>query len=98
MAETDFSPRDMVKVVLVGRVDVTAEKDTDFMCRKLEERFFFLKIYDETKFLVDYDRFLLDASLKGEFVRQVKASDMDEETKATVIRYGLQALAGEVIE
>lgn len=98
LAEADFSPRDMVKVVLVGRVDVTAEKDTDFMCRKLEERFFFLKIYDETKFLVDYDRFLLDASLKGEFVRKVKASDMDEETKATVIRYGLQALVGEVIE
>ena len=98
LTEADFPPRDMMKVVLVGRVDVTVEKNTDFISRKLEDRFFFLKIYDETKFLVDYERFLRDASLKGEFVRQVKASDMDEETKATVIRYGLQALAGEDIE
>lgn len=98
LTEADFSPRDMVKVVLSGRVDVTVEKNVDFMAKKLEERFFFLKIYDETKLLVDYDRFLLDASLKGEFVRQVKASGLDEETKATVIRYGLQALAGEDIE
>lgn len=98
LAEADFSPRDMVKVVLTGRVDVTAEKDLDFMSRKLSDGFFFMRITDETKFLVDYDRFLLDVSLKGEFVRQVKASDMDEETKTAVIRYGLQALAGEDIE
>ncbi len=98
LAERDFSPRDMVKAVLKGRVDVTAEKNVDFMAKKLEERFFFLKLYDETKLLVDYNGFLLDASLKGEFVRQVRASELDEETKATVIRYGLQALAGEDIE
>ena len=98
LAEADLSPRDMVKVVLVGRVDVTVEKDTDFMSRKLEDKFFALKIDDETKFLVDYESYLTDVSLKGEFVRQVRASDMDEETKAAVIRYGLQALAGEDIE
>lgn len=58
-----------------------------------------MKIYDETGLVVDFDSFLLDESLKGEFVRQVKADEtMDEETKAAVIRYGLQALAGEVIE
>lgn len=94
-----ISPKDMVKVVLTGQLDVTAEKNTDFMTRKLEEQFFFLKIYDETKLIVDFDSFLLDESLKGEFVRQVKADEtLDEKTKAAVIRYGLQALAGEDIE
>lgn len=98
LAESEFSPEDMVKIVLAGRVDVTVEKHVDLLSRRLAERFFFLKIYDETKLLVDYDSFLLDMSLKGEFVRQVKAAELDEETKATVIRYGLQALAGEVME
>lgn len=99
MARTPISPKDMVKIVLTGHVDVTCEKDSDFITQKLEEQFFFLKIYDETKLTVDFDRFLTDESLKGEFVRQVRAAEgMDEETKATVIRYGLQALAGEDIE
>lgn len=99
LAEAQISSKDMVKVVLKGQLDVTAEKNIDFMLKKLEELFFFLKIYDETKLIVDFDSFLLDESLKGEFVRQVKADDsLDEETKAAVIRYGLQALSGEDIE
>ncbi|MBE5867172.1 MAG: DNA repair exonuclease [Lachnospiraceae bacterium] len=99
LAEAQISHKDMVKVVLTGRLDVTVEKNIDFMIKKLEDSYFFLKIYDETGLVVDFDSFLLDESLKGEFVRQVKADEtMDEETKAAVIRYGLQALAGEVIE
>lgn len=99
LAEAQISPKDMVKVVLTGQLDVTAEKNIDFMVKKLEDLFFFLKIYDKTKLIVDFDSFLLDESLKGEFVRQVKADEtMDEETKAAVIRYGLQVLAGEVME
>ena len=99
LSEMQIAPKDMVKVVLMGKLDVTAEKNTDFMTTKLEEMFFFLKIYDETKLVVDFDSFLLDESLKGEFVRQVRADDnLDEQTKAAVIRYGLQALAGEEIE
>ncbi len=99
LVEAQIRPKDMVKVVLTGALDVTAEKNIDFMTKKLEDLFFSLKIYDETKLIVDFDSFLLDESLKGEFVRQVKADEsMDEETKAAVIRYGLQALAGEDIE
>ncbi len=99
LAEAEISPKDMVKVVLTGKLDVMAEKNVDFLTKKLEDLFFFLKIYDETGLIVDFERFLLDESLKGEFVRQVKAdANLDEETKAAVIRYGLQALAGEEIE
>lgn len=99
LAQENFHPRDMVKVVLTGRVDVACEKNVEFLTRKLEDLFFFVKVSDETKLTVDYDSFLTDASLKGEFVRQVQASEeLDGETKLTVIRYGLQALAGEDIE
>lgn len=99
LARENWSSRDLVKVILTGRVDVTCEKDTDFMAQKLEDDFFFLKITDETKLSVDFDSFLLDESLKGEFVRQVRAAEeLSEETKSVVIRYGLQALSGEDIE
>jgi DNA repair exonuclease SbcCD nuclease subunit len=99
LAQSDFHPKDMVKVVLTGQVDVSCEKNLEFMTRRLEDLFFFIRLYDETKLSVDYDSFLLDESLKGEFVRQVQAAgELDQETKLTIIRYGLQALAGEDIE
>jgi hypothetical protein len=48
--------------------------------------------------LVNYAAFVKDKSLKGEFIRTVMGrADLPEEDKATVIHYGLQALAGEEI-
>ena len=47
-------------------------------------------------FRIDYDSFMNDSSIKGEFVRLVKADDIiDEDTKAAVISIGINALAGE---
>ena len=46
---------------------------------------------------MNYDDYMLDMSLKGEFVRLVNASsELDEDMKAEVIRMGIQALAGEL--
>lgn len=98
LEQAQYSPRDMVKVVLQGSLDISAEKNTEFIARQLEDDFFFLKIYDETGLTAALDDFLLDESLKGEFVRLVKdAPELDDETRLTVIRMGLQALAGEDI-
>lgn len=85
---------DMVKVVLTGRVDVTCEKDTEYIVKLFEDDYYFIKVYDETQRKVDYDRYMLDESLKGEFVRLVKESDLSEEKKATIIMYGLNAISG----
>lgn len=93
-----YSDRSLVKIVLTGNVDIECEKNMEYLKKQLENRFYFLKIYDETRFAVDYRGFALDASLKGEFVRTVDAAtDLDEVTKAEIIRYGIQALAGEEI-
>ncbi len=97
LLRVSFSHRDMVKVILTGELDVACEKNTEFIARKLEDMFFYIKVYDETKLTVDLKEFLRDESLKGEFVRRVMASDLGEETKMTVIRYGLQALSGEEV-
>ena len=52
---------------------------------------------DETRLAVDPERYRNDVSLKGEFIRQVLASELSEHEKAAVIRAGVLALAGEEI-
>lgn len=92
----DYSPSCLLKLVLVGEVDVECEKDIDFLRKRFEGGYYFLKIYDESRLKVDYNQFALDESLKGEFVRTVmSSSDLTDEEKATIVRYGIQALAGE---
>ena len=62
-----------------------------------EDYFYFEKVYDETKLLINYSDYEKDASLKGEFIRMVLGSDMDEEKKSEVIKAGIMALSGEEI-
>ena len=48
---------------------------------------------------IDVESYMLDVSLKGEYVRQVMADDsLSEEDKKIIIRYGLQAIAGEEVQ
>ena len=98
LKEHTYPDTGLMKFVLVGEVDVECEKDIDYLVKQFKERFYFLKIYDETRLHVDYKEFALDASLKGEFVRTVMQEDeLSEDEKAEIIRYGIQALAGEEI-
>lgn len=98
ISDSEATERDLVKVVLTGTVDVECEKDIDYILSNFYDRFFFMKMYDETSIYVDYDSYMLDESLKGEFVRLVKASDLDEDTKGLVIKQGLHIIGGGKIE
>ena len=69
----------------------------DFLKDMFEDYFYFEKVYDETKLLINYSDYEKDASLKGEFIRMVLGSDMDEEKKSEVIKAGIMALSGEEI-
>lgn len=87
---------DFIKVVLTGEVDVECEKDTVHLEKILENGLYFVKVTDETRLRIDYDSYELDLSLKGEFIRTVKArTDLSDSEKAAVIRCGILALAGE---
>ena len=90
-----ITPESMVKVVLQGYVSVTAELDTELLKKRFEDDYYFIKIYDETKHKLTTSQFMHEASLKGEFVRKVMASELEEDMKAEVIRFGLRALTGE---
>lgn len=96
--ELDYSADSLIQYELVGNVDAAAEKNTELLQKQMENRFYFVRVKDLSKYRVDYSMFELDKSLKGEFIRHVKAqADLSEEEKAAVIHYGIQALTGEEI-
>lgn len=95
--ETQYASSSLVKVVLYGNLDVECELDTTFLEEQFAEYFYFIKVNDETKLLVNYQDYEGDVSLKGEFVRLVSESDLTEEEKSMVIRAGILALQGEEI-
>lgn len=94
-----ISARHILKIVLNGEVDIEAEKDASYITKHYTDSFYLVKVYDETRLLVNYEDYLLDESLKGEFVRAImNADDISENDKPAVIRMGLRAIAGEEIE
>lgn len=93
----DVDKQDMIKFVLVGERELDDELDTIRFVRLFENNYFFVKCYDRTKTLIDYDSYKYDKSLKGEFVRLVQSQDMDEDEKAKIIEIGIRAIMGEDI-
>lgn len=99
LREAGCGPESMVKIVLTGMLDVACEKDMAFFCSAFRQRFYYVKVYDETTLKINIEDYMLDQSLKGEYVRQVMADDsLPEEDKKIIIRYGLQAIAGEEVQ
>ena len=98
LAASGYAKESLVKIELTGTLDVECEKNTDYLCKQFESGFFAFKIKDCTQYKVDYMSYEHDVSLKGEFIRNVMArEDINEQDKAEIIRYGLQALQGEEI-
>ena len=63
----------------------------------LEPDFWYVKIKDESNLKIDRESYEYDASLKGEFVRAVLASDHSETAKMRIITCGIRALTGEEV-
>ena len=89
------SENSLIKVVLEGEYKKDFDIDLYSLNSRLKERFFFAKVYDKTKFKVDIEDFKYDKTIKGEFVKTVFNSDLDDEEKNKVILLGLKALKGE---
>lgn len=97
--EEGCGPGSLLKLILKGRVDVECEKNTELLLSRFKDDYYFVKIDDRSALRVDYETFLDDISLKGEFIRTVRAAkDLSDEEKAEIIRCGIHALMGEEIE
>lgn len=93
-----YEKSSLIKVVLEGEVDVECEKNTDYLADWLKNEYYYLQVRDNSHVRIDYDAYVYDESLKGEFVRTVRGiEEMPEEDKGAIIRFGIQALTGEDI-
>ena len=92
----DYASDSLIKIVLTGNLDVECEKNLDYIQKTFESEFYYVTVSDKSTLSVDIDKFAMDISLRGEFVRQVRqCEDLTDEEKSIVIRYGLQILDGE---
>lgn len=99
LSKEGYDSRSLLKIVLTGNLDVECEKNREYLLTAVAPNFFFVKLEDATTLVMEEKNYLLDESLKGEFVRQVMRDDsISEEEKEIVIRYGLLALAGEEVQ
>ena len=96
-ASQGIDPKNLVKYVLCGNCTLETQKDIQYITEALQNDFYFVKVKDESKLKLDEADYSMDVSLKGEFIRKVMASELDEEDKAKIILSGLQALMGEEI-
>ena len=88
----------LVKIILGGETEIGEERDVDFLEKKFEPYFYYLKIKDDPKIKIDYMKYQNDISLKGEFIRLVLQQDkLSDEEKSKVISTGIKALSGEEI-
>ena len=87
-----------VKLTLTGTYTLETQKDLQFLKTMLDGRFYFLKLADESRLKIQRESYEHDASLKGEFIRLVMASDRTDEEKETMICCGIRALSGEEVD
>lgn len=92
------SAENQIKLILRGRHTAALKKDIPLLTQRLNERFFFVKVVDESRVYVDYSAFAADVSERGEFVREVGRYEMNEDFRAEILEVGLKALAGEEID
>ena len=88
---------DLVKFVLRGTYTLQTQKDPVFLQKTLAPEHWFVKIKDESRLKIARETYEGDISLKGEFIRQVLASQYTQEDKERIISCGIRALGGEEV-
>ena len=94
----DVPQTSLVKLVLGGEEEIGEQRDIDYLTKKFESDYYYLKIEDKPHIKIDYMKYQNDISLKGEFIRTViEQKDLTEEEKSKIISTGIKALSGEDI-
>ena len=94
----DIPKTSLVKLVLGGEIEIGEQRDIEYLTKKFESNFYYLKIIDKPHIKIDYMKYQNDISLKGEFIRTViQQKDLTEEEKSKIISTGIKALSGEDI-
>lgn len=92
-----YDQKSLIKVVLTGSHDADYYINKESLTIRLNDLFFYAKVYDKTELKIDLSFYKNDKSVRGEFVRAVLDSNLTSEEKNKVIICGLSALKGEEI-
>ncbi len=85
-------PQDIVRLTLTGDDDPDVFRDTDYLSKRLAERFYYAVLRDARTIRTDTSVWQKDISLKGMFVRAVLGADLPEDEKQAIITCGIDAL------
>ena len=96
-AAAHVPPEDLVKFVLRGTYTLQTQKDLAFLQKTLASGHWLVKIKDESHLKIAQENYAGDISLKGEFIRQVLASQHTDADKERIISCGIRALGGEEV-
>ncbi len=88
----------IVKVILCGSYREGMRKELPMLSACLNERFFHIKITDESRLYLSPESYANDCTERGEFIRETQRYDIDPLLKEEILEVGLKALAGEEIE
>ncbi len=87
---------DLVRVILTGEHEVELRRDTDAICDRFRDRFFYIEVKDASRLKISSDDYKNDISLKGEFIRLVLSDTaLTDDEKARIIECGIRTLSGE---
>lgn len=95
---SEIPEKDLLKIILCGTYLADTNKDKEFIKKALADRFYFVKLKDESKLFIDAKDYKFDKTLKGEFIRTVLEANVGDEDKERIIACGLAALKGERID
>lgn len=93
---------DIFKLNLIGEVDASFKINEDILSDKLLDKFYFVKIRDKTNIAVKIDNIENEHSIKGLFIKNLKASidnsgEEEKEILELALKLGLQSLSEEEV-
>lgn len=95
IAEAGGGENDMVQLVLEGDTEIDSDIEPEYVAGMLEWKYFGFRIKDRSRRHIDEESYMMDISLKGEFLRRVMADrQLNEEEKILVAREGIAFLEG----
>ncbi len=89
-----YSKDDLIEIILSGSVSFDTENIEEEIKKRLDGEYYFISVKNKIKKTIDINAYISDRSLKGEFVREVMASEnLSDDEKAEIITIGLKALS-----
>ena len=89
---SEYNSKDIIRIVLCGDYNIETDKNLTLLKHELENKFYFVDIKDKSTLFISHETYENEISLTGEFIRQVKASNLSPELKDEVIARGLRIL------